>query len=40
MQSVLARGQMHAHEVVSHENGARQVDLDEGHRHEQLLESR
>ena len=40
MQSVLARGQMHAHEVVSHENGARQVELEDGHKHEQLAESR
>ena len=40
MQSVLAKGQMHEHEVVSQEKGARQVDLDEGHKHEQLLESR
>ena len=40
MQSVVAKGQMHEHEVVSQEKGARQVDLDEGHKHEQLLESR
>jgi len=40
VQSVLAKGQMHEHEVVSQEKGARQVDLDEGHKHEQLLESR
>jgi len=31
---------MHAHEVVSHEKGARQVELEDGHRHEQLPESR
>jgi len=40
VQSVLDKGQMHEHEVVSHEKGARHVDLDEGHKHEQLLESR
>jgi len=40
VQSVVAKGQMHEHEVVSQEKGARQVDLDEGHKHEQLLESR
>ena len=39
-QPVLVKGQMQEHEVVSHENGARQVELEEGHRHEQLLESR
>ena len=31
---------MHEHEVVSHEKGARLVELEDGHRHEQLLESR
>jgi len=40
VQSVPDRGQMHEHEVMSQEKGARQVDLDEGHKHEQLLESR
>jgi len=39
VQSVLDRGQMHEHEVVSQENGARQVELEDGHIHEQLLES-
>ena len=38
MQSVLFKVQMHEHEFVSHENGARQVELEDGHRHEQLLE--
>jgi len=40
VQSVVAKGHMHEHEVVSQENGARQVELEDGHRHEQLLESR
>ena len=40
MQSVVAKGQMHEHDVVSQEKGARQVELEEGHKHEQLLESR
>ena len=40
MQSELDSGHVHEHEVVSHEKGARQVELEDGHRHEQLLESR
>ena len=38
MQLELDSGHVHEHEVVSHENGARQVELEDGHRHEQLLE--
>jgi len=34
------KGQMHEQDVVSHEKGAMQVELEDGHRHEQLTESR
>jgi len=40
VQSVVAKGQMHEHDVVSQEKGARQVELEDGHKHEQLAASK
>jgi len=39
VQSVLDSGHVHEHELVSHEKGAKQVELEDEHRHEQLPES-
>ena len=39
MQSLLDIGHVHEHELVSHEKGAMQVELEDGHKHEQLPES-
>ena len=38
-QLVLVKRQTQEHEVVSHEKGAMQVELEDGHKHEQLPES-